>query len=833
MRISLPLLTLLGMVALPVGLLLEATRDPAVVVIAAEKHQLRFDLHSTDGENSLWSIPGGVHGVFSKAPAEQVMLLPDGAIGLREESVRAFAAVSSLKSVGASAVRNAVLFEPHRVAPAELRRSTTLSTVLSDGERTLEVPWHAPAGMLAVSGAVHRIIGAAATPPVIVAIAPQDEELAIRLASEVEELLGLFPAHARSSIRETLPPQLIVSNWDDLDLADGDYEGPFANVWIGPLPPGSVTSLAQLGRLVARGVLARGDRLQVPSVTVAAVAWADLATRTLRGRTPWVLEDALERQAHRAARTVEWDRYATGLLVDDLDAARLIALVGAQPFSRLEARLTAAAQGSELRAVLGSWLMSSPTDAELASLLDLDEVKRAALQTIAANSCIDPIRTQKELHANRTHWEFVGEHGGYLETCGCKSTEGGGFIDLVARWSRPPEVGTRRILLGNELSTPDRSSHVSGANGLILDGMRDMHLTAFVPAVLEFAALATRGIELHQLDSLPVICCNVIDRNSGGLVFPPFVDVPAEGGLPAARVIGVARIQLRHSVPFVREPAEAVYGFLDPIAPILTAIATAPAEMDIVLAGDLVPVDLQRLAQATARPILAISRELMVPRLANGLIERQQVDGHVAATAVVFSSGAAYHLVTASHDPRSTEVVTKSERLADREVDPDVLTTFKGRIQQVLEREQPAVELAFAETNLAPSRTYVGSEVCGSCHDAEFAQWLTTPHASAMLTLERVQRQRIRNCVACHVVGYGLESGYEFDAPRAELRNVGCEVCHGPGSEHIAGVADAIRRTPSNDLCAACHTEAHSNFLLSAPQAYRSRIDHSSTGVGR
>src|SRR5262249_45338293 len=34
---------------------------------------------------------------------------------------------------------------------------------------------------------------------------------------------------------------------------------------------------------------------------------------------------------------------------------------------------------------------------------------------------------------------------------------------------------------------------------------------------------------------------------------------------------------------------------------------------------------------------------------------------------------------------------------------------------------------------------YVGSEACGSCHVAQYQQWLTTQHAHAFATLQRVQ----------------------------------------------------------------------------------------------
>ncbi|MCE9595597.1 MAG: cytochrome c family protein [Planctomycetes bacterium] len=833
MRKTLPSLALIGMLFVPVGLLLEALRDPAQVVIAAENHQLRFELRSEDGDASLWSVPGGVQGVYARAPADQLLSFDDGVVALRGEVLQTKAAVTSLKSVGAKEVRAAVLFDPREVAPAELRRETRLSTVVTDDARSVEISWTAPSGMFAACGAVRRIVGDPTRPPMIVALGPDDEEFASRIARDLADLLSLFPEDARDSVRAALPSQLVVSNSSDLDLADGDYERLLSNVWIGPSPSDSVTPFARLARLAAFGLLARDAHLPASTAALAAAAWADLATKAVRGRMPTRRRDALELQAYRAARTTNWELYADVSKLEGLEIDRLIGLVGPQASEALEARLASAERGTALGEALAAWLLRSPDRDELASLFDSNTVKATALERIAADSCIEPCETTGELQPGRIHWEFVGEHGGYLETCGCKSTEGGGIVDLVARWSDAPPIGTHRVLLGNELATPDRPAHVAGGNELILSAVGAMHLTAFVPGMLELSALASGDLDPERLAELPIVCCNVVDRGSGAPLFDAYLDLPSEHGLPATRVIGVAGNGLRHSAPFVREPVEAVFAFLDVAKEASAAIASAPPQMEIVLVGDLIPSDLQRIARAAGRPILAISRELLVPRVTDGRVTRFQVDGRIGDVSVVFSSGAAYHLVGASFDPASGELETTIERLADRREDPEALTSFKQRIQQVLEREQPAIELSFTDPMLTPTQRYVGSESCKACHAREFAQWLSTPHASAMLTLEHVQRQRIRNCVACHVVGFEQESGYRFDAPSVELRNVGCEVCHGPGSEHVERGSAAIRRTPPDGLCASCHTEAHSNFLLSDPSSYRRKIDHSDSGAAR
>jgi hypothetical protein len=46
-------------------------------------------------------------------------------------------------------------------------------------------------------------------------------------------------------------------------------------------------------------------------------------------------------------------------------------------------------------------------------------------------------------------------------------------------------------------------------------------------------------------------------------------------------------------------------------------------------------------------------------------------------------------------------------------------------------------------------------------------------------------RQFDGECIVCHTVGFGYESGYKNERDTPHLKNVGCESCHGPASEHV------------------------------------------------
>ena len=92
---------------------------------------------------------------------------------------------------------------------------------------------------------------------------------------------------------------------------------------------------------------------------------------------------------------------------------------------------------------------------------------------------------------------------------------------------------------------------------------------------------------------------------------------------------------------------------------------------------------------------------------------------------------------------------------------------------------------------------FVGSDACKGCHAGAFKIWEKSTHSNAYKSLVDAKRPSNRQfdpeCIVCHTVGFGYESGF-FDADKAkQLRNVGCENCHGPGSEHIAAEASGVK----------------------------------------
>lgn len=121
---------------------------------------------------------------------------------------------------------------------------------------------------------------------------------------------------------------------------------------------------------------------------------------------------------------------------------------------------------------------------------------------------------------------------------------------------------------------------------------------------------------------------------------------------------------------------------------------------------------------------------------------------------------------------------------------------------------------------------YTGSKSCKLCHESEYEACSSMAHARAYATLERIGSQYDPECVICHVVGMGYESGFiSEDKSSADLRNVGCESCHGPGSEHIRSLGVAVTAEPKLD-CTDCHTPDHSADYVGSEELYLEKIVH-------
>lgn len=104
----------------------------------------------------------------------------------------------------------------------------------------------------------------------------------------------------------------------------------------------------------------------------------------------------------------------------------------------------------------------------------------------------------------------------------------------------------------------------------------------------------------------------------------------------------------------------------------------------------------------------------------------------------------------------------------------------------------------------------IGAAACGACHQAEYRDWLATPHARTWDVLGPADREDPR-CTGCHTT-----------STRDGGHGVQCESCHGPGADYWPGyvmrdvkLAEALglRRGDSVSMCSRCHTPETPSIL--------------------
>lgn len=107
---------------------------------------------------------------------------------------------------------------------------------------------------------------------------------------------------------------------------------------------------------------------------------------------------------------------------------------------------------------------------------------------------------------------------------------------------------------------------------------------------------------------------------------------------------------------------------------------------------------------------------------------------------------------------------------------------------------------------------YVGSSACGHCHEAEYGKFMT--YAKKSRSFESVEKMKkgltedeIKKCFLCHTTGYGKPGGFVSAEKTPQLKNAGCEVCHGPGEFHVKTKKPGdIKGKMTLEDCEKCHT---------------------------
>jgi hypothetical protein len=156
--------------------------------------------------------------------------------------------------------------------------------------------------------------------------------------------------------------------------------------------------------------------------------------------------------------------------------------------------------------------------------------------------------------------------------------------------------------------------------------------------------------------------------------------------------------------------------------------------------------------------------------------------------------------------------------------DPKIVELFDALLYRLEIEDLVADEDKLARHPLDEDNFFVGSDTCKRCHEVAYEKWQDVPHSHAMQTLIKVGRHVDPECVRCHSVGMEYESGYRSMAKTPEMAGVGCEMCHGPGENHIGDTDKPFKMTFKS--CVDCHDPENDPHFAEDYQKKFQKIKH-------
>ncbi len=144
----------------------------------------------------------------------------------------------------------------------------------------------------------------------------------------------------------------------------------------------------------------------------------------------------------------------------------------------------------------------------------------------------------------------------------------------------------------------------------------------------------------------------------------------------------------------------------------------------------------------------------------------------------------------------------------------DSSVKFDPEMVKLYEQYNEKVEALFFASladrrNKNKQSVYAGETVCKTCHPAEHAVWSGSRHGRAYDTLRKINKAFDPECLVCHVVGFDFTGGFISELDTPGLKNVQCEVCHGPGRGHASAPQAGFGRQ-ATEACKQCHVKNHS-----------------------
>jgi len=321
---------------------------------------------------------------------------------------------------------------------------------------------------------------------------------------------------------------------------------------------------------------------------------------------------------------------------------------------------------------------------------------------------------------------------------------------------------------------------------------------------------------VSDFTAVPLLGANILDA-SGAPVFEQSLirSLEGAGGTITAGIIGIISQEFNDEIEEINpEIVVEDYGpvlqqlvhQLRPQVDFLVLLAHASDQEAAAIARQLPLFDLIIASHSGDDPLSAPEREGRVP--------------------IGYAGASGMHIGSARYSFQDGEPLLQAysmEKLDDRYSDSPKMLALIEDYQQMLKVERLLDSYPRTEYGDA---TFTGNRSCKRCHSLPSIRYRKDKHAVAFDSIAEKKHDHDPECVRCHTVGFGYMSGFISQDATPDLKHVGCEDCHGPGSKHIEQPMEGEYGKISEENCTSCHNVENSpKFVYNE---YVKQIKHNS-----
>jgi len=420
---------------------------------------------------------------------------------------------------------------------------------------------------------------------------------------------------------------------------------------------------------------------------------------------------------------------------------------------------------------------------------------------------------------------FTGNWAGHLEPCGCTDQQLGG-IDRRTRTVRKiaPDPNARLLLdAGPLLDRADRQSQLKLATFLL--SLKQLNYDAVCLSPRELLLLKEK-LDLPADQLSPILCSNLNPTLRRQYRVRPTLSKTLRHDDYTLDCLVLALWDPRQ---LQEQGLDETFPLADPLETVSTLLAeenlnpTQPSadRFIVVLLPDASDQLLDRLRRLPALDLI-ITRGLTD--------EPERLNPQQPTAPLVVTTGTLGKYITRLDVPFDRPSLGQHLRFAALPIDshfprdPAIVTLIDDYQMRLQLENLIEDEVAIPRLPLPVGHRFLGSAACAGCHRGIYDNWKKFKHAHAIETLIRVNRQFDPECIVCHTIGFYYAGGYRSQEKTPHLADVGCEICHGPGSPHIDDSSAPYRHIFTS--CETCHDHENSPFFDGNREKYFQNIKH-------